>query len=61
MHYRRLDLFGGTFPVNGLEPEMLTAIADHPGFIVAATGWPLPPGHVVREAFSPRSPARAHR
>src|SRR5688572_15861151 len=29
-----------------------------PGFVVAATGLPLPPGHVVCEAFSPRSPAR---
>lgn len=48
-------------PSNGLEPEMMTAIDDHPGFIVAATGLPLPPGHVVREAFSPRSPARVHR
>ena len=31
-------------PSNGLEPEMMTAIDDHPGFIVAATGLPLPPG-----------------
>jgi hypothetical protein len=61
MHYRRLDLVGGTFPVDGLEREMLTAIDDHPGFVVAATGLPLPPGHVLCEAFSPRSPARVHR
>jgi hypothetical protein len=61
MHYPRLDLVGGTFPVNGLEPEMLAAIDDHPGLVVAATGLPLPPGHVVCEAFSPRSPARVHR
>jgi hypothetical protein len=61
MHYRRLDLVGGTFPVDGLEREMLTAIDDHPGFVVAATELPLPPGHVVCEAFSPRSPARVHR
>jgi hypothetical protein len=42
MHYPRLDLVGGTFPVNGLEPEMLAAIDDHPGLVVAATGLPLP-------------------